>query len=108
MKNKADSLVYAAEKMISEHKDKPYSGSIEKESEKLHSEAEKLRSLIKDSGSIEDIRQKQIDIQNAIAEFNKAVSQFAETPASEGQAGNEANNNGDDVIDADFKATSVD
>lgn len=107
-KNKADSLVYAAEKMISEHKDKPYSGSIEKESEKLHSEAEKLRSLIKDSGSIEDIRQKQIDIQNAIAEFNKAVSQFAETPASEGQAGNEANNNGDDVIDADFKATSVD
>lgn len=108
-RNKADSLVYAAERLINEHKDKPYANAIGNESGKLHSEAEKLRNLIKDNGSAEDMKQGSIDIQNAMVEFNKVLSQHGggATEAPEANAGASSSNN-DDVIDADFKATSVD
>lgn len=106
-RNKADSLVYAAERLIADHKDKPYASAIKNENDKLHEEAEKLRSLIKDSGSIDEINQKSVDIQNAIAEFNRAISQHGGEQAAP-ESGNGSNNGNDDVIDADFKATSVD
>ncbi len=108
-RNKADSLVYAAERLISEHKDKPYANAISGESSKLHSEAEALRNMIKDNKSADEIKQKSIDIQNAIAEFNKAITQHGGSSAGGAEAPNGGSGNGpDDVIDADFKATSVD
>ena len=110
-RNKADSLVYAAERLVDEHKDKEYAGALEGVSKNLLEEAEALRNLIKDNGAAEDIKQKAIDIQNAIAEFNRELAPHVqeggegEAPA-EGEAG--AAGGDDDVIDADFKATSVD
>lgn len=104
-RNKADSLVYAAERLIVEHKDKPYSDAIKNDSDKLQSEINKLRDMIKNNASIDEIKKESINMQNAIAEFNKAIAPHA------GAAGAEAEKEGssdDDVIDADFKATSVD
>ena len=106
-KNKADSLVYAAERLIADHKDKPYSDAIKNDADKLQSEIDKLREAIKNNASADDIKQKSVDMQNAIAEFNKALAPHAgagEVPDSEAQE----NGSDDDVIDADFKATSVD
>jgi molecular chaperone DnaK len=107
-RNKADSLVYAAERLINEHKDKPYANAIGNESGKLHSEAEKLRNLIKDNGSAEDMRQGSIDIQNAMVEFNKVLSQHGAAAGEAPEAAADSSSSNDDVIDADFKATSVD
>ncbi len=103
-KNKADSLVYAAEKLISDHKDKPYAASIAKEQEKLAAEVTKLRDLVKNKGDVAQIKETSISIQNAMVEFNKAVSPHAAEP----NAGEASSGGNDDVIDADFKATSVD
>ena len=43
-----------------------------------------------------------------MAEFQKAVSAHAEAPSENPKASTEENRSSDDVIDADFKATSVD
>ena len=107
-RNKADSLVYAAERLIQEHKDKEYAAALQEVSGKLMAEAEDLRNLIKDNGSTEDIKAKAIDIQNAITAFNTALAPHTqESPeAATGEEG--SSEASDDVIDADFKATSVD
>lgn len=101
-RNKADSLVYAAERAISEHSSKPYASTIQNETQKLQASADKLRDLIKNSASVEDLQSSSVDLQNALVEFNKAVSNFASNE-TESQS-----SSGDDVIDADFRATSVD
>lgn len=108
-RNKADSLVYAAERLIADHKDKPYSSAIKTETDKLQEDADKIRELIKNNGSIEEISQKSVDIQNSLAEFNRALSQHAGEQATQepGASSGDGSSN-DDVIDADFKATSVD
>jgi len=111
-RNKADSLVYAAEKAIAEHHEKPYATAIKAETDKLQAVNNELRELIKNRASIDEVKQKQIDMQNALVEFNKAVSEHGGAAADQAQQA--ADNNGatgsnpDDVIDADFKATSVD
>lgn len=108
-KNKADSLVYASERLISEHKEKPYFDAIKNDADKLQSEIDKLRETIKNNESADSIKQKSIDMQNAIAEFNKALAPHAEASGGEDAgAGSESDSSDDDVIDADFKATSVD
>lgn len=111
-RNKADSLVYGAEKLINDHKEKPYFETVKPQADKLEEEANSLREAIKENKTVEELKQKSIDIQNAMAEFQKAVSAHAEAPAEEANAsdesGEEASSSDDDVIDADFKATSVD
>jgi molecular chaperone DnaK len=109
-RNKSDSLVYGAEKLINDHKDKPYFETIKQQADKLEEEANSLRDALKENKSIEELKQKSIDIQNAMAEFQKAVAAHAEATAGEeaSSANNQNSNSDDDVIDADFKATSVD
>ncbi|MCE2928364.1 MAG: molecular chaperone DnaK [Candidatus Caenarcaniphilales bacterium] len=104
-RNKADSLVYAAEKAIAEHASKPYAANIKPESDKLQAVADKLRDLIKNGSTTQELKDKSVDMQNALVEFNKAVSNFAQQDESVSE---QAQSGGDDVIDADFKATSVD
>jgi molecular chaperone DnaK len=104
-RNKADSLVYAAEKAIAEHASKPYAANIKNESDKLQALADKLRDLIKNGTTTQELKDKSVDIQNALVEFNKAVSNFAQQEESGSE---QPQSSGDDVIDADFKATSVD
>jgi molecular chaperone DnaK len=105
-RNKSDSLVYGAEKLIADHKDKPYFENIKTQADNLEAQAKSLREAIKDSKAISELKQKSIDIQNAIAEFQKAVSTYSESSSNSSNT-TESNGN-DDVIDADFKATSVD
>lgn len=120
-RNKADSLVYAAEKTLKEVKDKPFAEQVKKECDKLENEAEELRNLVKDNADVEKIKEKSIDIQNAMMELQKALSAHApegeapgaeaggEEAAAEGDSADGSDkNNDDDVIDAEFKATSVD
>ena len=115
-RNKADSLVYGAEKAIEEIKDKPFESALSSQKEKLESAANDLREAIKNDASAEDLKQKSVDIQNALSEFQRALSEHAspeEAAAAGAEAGQEApqeeaKSDDDDVIDADFKATSVD
>ena len=115
-RNKADSLVYGAEKLINDHKEKPYFANVKEQADKLESEASSLREAIKETKPIEELKQKSIDIQNAMAEFSKAITPHMENDAPQADAdapsgeesSDESSNNDDDVIDADFKATSVD
>lgn len=107
-KNKADSLVYGAERLIADHKDKPYFSAVKNDADKLQASIDKLRDLIKNNAPLEEVKQNSVDMQNAIAEFNKALAPHAgagEVPDSDAQANGSSD---DDVIDADFKATSVD
>ncbi len=107
-RNKADSLVYGAEKLINDHKEKPYFETVKPQADALETEANSLREAIKESKTVEELKQKSVDIQNAMAEFQKAVSAHAEAPSENPKASTEENRSSDDVIDADFKATSVD
>jgi molecular chaperone DnaK len=105
-RNKADGLVYAAERAIKDQEGKPYADAIKKEIDALQSVADELRNLVKENANAEAIKQKSIDLQNALVELNKAVSQ--QGGSTEAPGAEDSGNNNDDVIDADFKATSVD
>jgi molecular chaperone DnaK len=105
-RNRADSLVYGAEKLITDHKDKPYFENIKTQADNLETQAKSLREAIKESKAVEELKQKSIDIQNAMAEFQKAVSTYSESSSNSSNTTESSSN--DDVIDADFKATSVD
>jgi molecular chaperone DnaK len=107
-RNRADSLVYGAEKLINDHKDKPYFENIKTQADNLETQAKSLREAIKESKAIDELKQKSIDIQNAMAEFQKAVSTYSSESSSNTSNTTDSNSNDDDVIDADFKATSVD
>ncbi len=119
-RNKADSIVYAAEKTVADIKDKPFEEQVKAEKEKVETEAKELRDLIKENGDIEKIKQKSVDLQNAIMELQKAISAHAspeeaaaaagaeEAPEAGGEEKKDDANGDDDVIDAEFKATSVD
>ena len=111
-RNKADSYVYAAEKLVAEHKDKDYFEAVKAQADKVEEEAKALREAIKEQKPAEELKQKSIDIQNTITEFHKALAPHLENNNTSGAENNaeqeETNNNDDDVIDADFKATSVD
>lgn len=109
-RNKSDSIVYAAEKAVNDHKDKAYANEIKPQIEKVESLASKLREMIKEKASASDLKQKSIDLQNALMELNKATSNFqqAESHSKNTENESEPSSENDDVIDADFKATSVD
>ena len=112
-KNKADSMVYAAEKAVSETREKDYAEQVKTQVDNLEAAANELRDLLKNEGDIETIKQKSIDIQNVMVELSKAAAPFEQPEAgAEAPEGAEASTNedsaDDDVIDADFKATSVD
>lgn len=126
-RNKADSLVYAAETAVADLKDKPYADEVKKEKEKIEAETKELREMIKSDADLEALKQKGIDLQNAMMELQKIVSEKApqeapqEAPeaadAGTSNADSQSEDNGpkdssggndDDVIDAEFKATSVD
>ena len=115
--NKADSNVYGAEKLLSELKDKPFADQVKNEADKLEDVANQLRDAVKNKSPLEDLTQKSVDIQNAMMELNKAMAPFAQEDPNMANAANEAPNNesqasssndGDDVIDAEFKASQVD
>ena len=119
-RNKADAIVYAAEKMVADLKDKDYEKEVSVQKEKVESEAKELRDLIKENADTEKLKQKSIDLQNAMMELNKAISEHSPedaqkaaaeaTAAAETAGATEEKKKGDDddVIDAEFKATSVD
>lgn len=118
-RNKADSLVYAAEKAVEELKDKPYAEQVKNESEAVKKVTTELRDMIKNNAKAEELKQKTIDLQNAVMELNKvlaplqqAAGEAPDAAAAQEAAGQEqqasSNNGDDDVIDAEFKATSVD
>jgi molecular chaperone DnaK len=108
-RNKADSIVYAAEKSISETRNKSFADKVKNELEKVESLASSLREMIKERASADKLKQKSIDLQNAMMELNKASNPY-EQSANESSSSNtsESGTRDDDVIDADFKATSVD
>lgn len=117
-RNKADSIVHAAEQTLNEIKGKPFEDSVKNEKEKVEAQVSQLRDLIKNNGAIEEIKQKGLDLQNAVMELNKVIAPHMQQEAPADAANTEAPNdsqdkdskNGgdDDIIDADFKATSVD
>jgi molecular chaperone DnaK len=106
-RNKADGLVYSAERAIKDQEGKPYAEAIKKEVSALQVLADDLRNLVKENASADQLKQKSIDLQNALVELGKAVSQQGGS-TGESSGTESAGNNDDDVIDADFKATSVD
>jgi molecular chaperone DnaK len=106
-RNKADGLVYSAERAIKDQEGKPYAEAIKKEVSALQEQADELRNLVKENASADQLKQKSIDLQNALVELGKAVSQQGGS-AGESSGSESSSNNDDDVIDADFKATSVD
>ena len=110
-RNKADSLVYAAEKLIADHKEKDYFDAIKPQADTLEKEANELREAIKESKPVDELKQKSTDIQNTMVEFQKALAPHMEAPAEGAEAPSDSGDSSgsdDDVIDADFKATSVD
>lgn len=111
-KNKADSLVYAAEKAAKEASEKPYADSVRAEITKLEAVAAELREMIKSGNAeVDALKQKSIDLQNAMMELGKASSPHESAGAADGAASDAGPSGGasnDDVIDAEFKATAVD
>ena len=111
--NKADSTLYGAEKLLADHQDKPYAEQIKPEKAKLEAIASETREAIKNKVALEIIKQKSVDLQNAMMEFNKAIAPFAQGDAGSTASENSSSDNGsspnnDDVIDAEFKASQVD
>lgn len=113
-KNKADALVYAAEKSVKDTREKEYADQVKAETEKLETEANELREMIKSDAGLEKIKEKSIALQNAMMELAKASSPHEsqnQEAAGDSSAGNDeagSSSDDDDVIDAEFKATSVD
>jgi molecular chaperone DnaK len=110
--NKADSILYGAEKLLADHQDKPYAEQIKAEKAKLEAIASETREAIKNKVALETITQKSVDLQNAMMEFNKAIAPFAQSDAgsntSDSSSDHSNSSSGDDVIDAEFKASQVD
>ena len=80
-KNKADSMVYAAEKAVSETREKDYAEQVKTQVDNLEAAANELRDLLKNEGDIETIKQKSIDIQNVMVELSKAAAPFEQPEA---------------------------
>ena len=86
--------------------------ALVKEKAKLEAIASETREAIKNKVALETITQKSVDLQNAMMEFNKAIAPFAQSDAgsntSDSSSDHSNSSSGDDVIDAEFKASQVD
>jgi molecular chaperone DnaK len=104
-RNKADSMVYAAEKEISQIQAKSYASQVSSQLQKLESSVKELRDLVKNQAEIKSLKEKTVDTQNALMELKRATASYESADSAAGEGTKQSD---DGVIDADFKATSVD